>query len=330
MENEKIQNVIVTGGAGFLGINLINKLISSFQNIKIFVIDNYCSCSLDNILKVINENSQVNFTKGDISNNADINALLKCIGSSKIDKIYNLASPASPPRYQEDPIKTLKTNFLGTCNMLDVAFEHGSRFLQASTSEVYGDPEQHPQNELYCGKVNTIGPRACYDEGKRAAETLAAEFHNKKKLDTRIARIFNTYGPFMDPNDGRVVSNFIMSSIKGQDLTIYGDGLQTRSFCYVSDLVDGLIKLMEREYDKDIYRPVNLGNPQEFQILELAKKINLIFNKDENKFKFFPIQEDDPKQRRPDITRAIKKLNWSPHVDLDHGLKETINYFKLL
>ena len=243
------------------------------------------------------------------------------------DEIYNLACPASPIHYQTDPIKTMKTSILGSINLLELAKQHNSKIFQASTSEIYGDPEMHPQEESYWGHVNPIGPRSCYDEGKRCAETLFFDYHRQHNLDIKLVRIFNTYGPRMNPHDGRVVSNFIVQAIKGDDISIYGDGSQTRSFCYVEDMIDGFVSMMSSS--ENISGPINLGNPIEFSILELAEKvINKIGGKSKIVFNDLPI--DDPKKRKPDITKAKNDLDWSPKVSLDEGLGMTINYFKML
>jgi len=242
-----------------------------------------------------------------------------------VDEIYNLACPASPIHYQHNPVKTVKTNVMGAINMLGVAKRVGAKILQASTSEVYGNPTVHPQNEDYWGNVNTIGPRSCYDEGKRCAETLFFDYHRQNKVNIRVVRIFNTYGPRMHPNDGRVVSNFIVQALTNQDITVYGDGSQTRSFCYVDDLIEGMIRMMNGP--DDFAGPVNLGNPTEFTILDLAEKtIRLTGSKSEIIFK--PLPQDDPLQRRPDITLAKEKLQWEPVIDVEKGLNKTIEYFR--
>ena len=243
----------------------------------------------------------------------------------EVDEIYNLACPASPIHYQFDPVQTTKTSVMGAINMLGLAKRLKIRILQASTSEVYGDPTVHPQKEDYWGNVNPIGPRACYDEGKRCAETLFFDYHRQHNLDIKVVRIFNTYGPRMLPNDGRVVSNFIVQALKGEDITVYGDGSQTRSFCYIDDMVDGIIKMMNSP--KGFTGPVNLGNPSEFSILELAEMI-LKLTKSKSKIVFKPLPQDDPKQRQPDITLAKSRLNWEPKVPLQEGLIKTIEYFK--
>jgi len=245
----------------------------------------------------------------------------------EIDQIFNLACPASPVHYQYDPVQTTKTIVHGAINMLGLAKRTGARIFQASTSEVYGDPEQHPQQETYWGRVNPIGPRSCYDEGKRCAETLFFDYYRQHQLDIKVVRIFNTYGPRMHPKDGRVVSNFIVQALKGQDITIFGDGSQTRSFCYVDDLIEGFVRIMGTE--KGGVGPINLGNPGEFTMLELAEKV-IKLTASKSKLVFHALPTDDPKQRQPDITLAKRHLNWEPKVNLEDGLKETINYFKAL
>jgi UDP-glucuronate decarboxylase len=247
--------------------------------------------------------------------------------SVEVDQIFNLACPASPIHYQLDPVQTTKTSVHGAINVLDLALRLKARVFQASTSEVYGDPEQHPQQESYWGRVNPIGPRSCYDEGKRCAETLYFDYHRQYNLDIKIVRIFNTYGPRMHPNDGRVVSNFIVQALKGEDITMYGTGSQTRSFCYVDDLIEGFVRMMATE--KGVTGPINLGNPGEFTMLELAEKV-IQLTGSKSKLVFMPLPTDDPKQRQPDITLAQENLGWEPKVDLEDGLKETINYFKKL
>jgi UDP-glucuronate decarboxylase len=243
----------------------------------------------------------------------------------EVDAIYNLASPASPVHYQRDPVQTIKTNILGAVNMLGLAKRLKVPIFQASTSEVYGDPEVHPQTEEYWGNVNPIGPRACYDEGKRAAETLFFDYNRQHGVNIRVARIFNTYGPRMATGDGRVVSNFIVQALEGDDITIYGDGSQTRSFCYVSDLVDGFLRMMDK--NEPLVGPINLGNPNEFTMLELAEKV-IKLTGSSSKLRFEPLPQDDPKQRQPDITKAKAQLGWGPKVQLEEGLEETISYFK--
>ena len=307
-----MKTIVVTGGAGFLGSHLCDELINDN---KVICIDNLFTGTLENIKHLIN-NPNFKFINHDI-----IHPLF--LDWEKIDQIYNLACPASPPHYQYNAIRTIKANVLGTTNMLGLAKRHDARILQASTSEVYGDPLEHPQKESYRGNVNTIGPRACYDEGKRCAETLMFDYHRQHEVPIRIIRIFNTYGPRMARNDGRVVSNFIIQALNDEDITVYGDGSQTRSFCYVSDLIAGIIKMMNQE---KITGPVNLGNPGEFTILELAKQvINLINSK--SKIVYEKIPEDDPTRRKPDISLAKKSLDWEPKIELEKGLKNTISYF---
>ena len=301
---------LVTGGAGFIGSNLIKKLLD--ENQEVISLDNYFTGNKLNLQKWSNH-PKFQCIKHDI---------IKPI-SIEVDRIWHLACPASPKHYQFDPIKTLKTSFLGTCNMLGLAKKFNARLLMASTSEVYGNPTIHPQPETYAGSVNTIGIRSCYDEGKRISETLCSDYNRVHGVDVRIARIFNTYGPNMLENDGRVVSNFIVQALKGHQLTIYGDGKQTRSFCYVDDLVDGLYKLM----DSNCKEPINIGNPSEFTIMELAK---LIISKVNPKLSLIhkPLPEDDPLQRKPVILKAKQILNWEPKINLEEGLEKTINYFK--
>ena len=305
-----MKKILVTGGAGFIGSHLCERLLK--EGNEVICLDNFFTGSKDNIVHLMN-NPYFEVIRHDIEEPILI----------EVDEIYNLASPASPIHYQKDPVKTVRTNVMGAINVLDIAKRTGARVLQASTSEVYGDPEIHPQVEEYRGNVNPIGPRACYDEGKRCAETLFFDYYREYGVDIRVVRIFNTYGPRMAINDGRVVSNFIIQALKNEDITIYGDGSQTRSFCYVNDLVDGLIKMMK----SDIIGPVNLGNPGEFTIFELAEKIiNLINSK--SKIIFRPLPQDDPKQRKPDISKAKKYLNWQPKIGLEEGLAKTIQYFK--
>ncbi|MBW2985014.1 SDR family oxidoreductase [Candidatus Woesearchaeota archaeon] len=305
-------NILITGGAGFLGSHLCDALVK--EN-KVICVDNFFTGNKENI-KHLMDNSNFRCIDHDI-----IEPLF--IDDEEINQIYNLACPASPIHYQFNAIRTIKANVLGTINMLGLAKKHKARILQASTSEVYGDPLEHPQKETYRGNVNCIGPRACYDEGKRCAETLMFDYHRQHKVDIRIVRIFNTYGPRMAKEDGRVVSNFITQALKGKDLTVYGDGKQTRSFCYVSDLIEGMVKMMKQNHTG----PINLGNPKEFSILELAKKVIKLAGSS-SKIVFKPLPEDDPMQRRPDITLAEEKLGWEPKVELEEGLKKTIEYFK--
>ena len=304
-------NILVTGGAGFLGSHLCDRLIN--EGHKVICLDNYFTGKKENINHLV-DNPFFSLVEQDVIEHFDF----------KVDQIYNLACPASPPHYQFNPIKTIKTSFMGALNCLDLAYKNQARVLQASTSEVYGDPEVHPQPETYKGNVNPIGIRACYDEGKRCAETLFFDYHREKDVDIRVARIFNTYGPRMLPDDGRVVSNFIVQAIKGEDLTIYGDGKQTRSFCYVDELIDGLIKLMNHP---DCIGPVNIGNPGEFTILELADRIIQKTNTS-SRISMHPLPGDDPLQRKPDISIAKEQLMWEPKIALSEGLDKTIEYFR--
>ncbi len=307
-------NVLVTGGAGFIGGHLCRYLLEKGE--KVICVDNLFTGRKENVKDLL-ENPNFEFIEHDIINPLHLD-------EKKINQIYNLACPASPIHYQFNPIRTIKANTLGVINILGLARKHNARILQASTSEVYGDPTEHPQSENYRGNVSTIGPRACYDEGKRVAEALFFDYHRTHNMEIRIARIFNTYGPNMAQNDGRVVSNFIVQALKNQDITIYGDGKQTRSFCYVSDLVEGLCRLMNVE---DFTGPVNLGNPNEFTILELAQKVvKMVDAKSQIVSKPLPI--DDPKQRKPNISLAKEKLGWEPKVMLDEGLNGAIDYFR--
>ena len=305
----KLRN-LVTGGAGFLGSHLIDQLINAGE--EVICLDNYFTGIKNNIIQhSLNPNFEL------IRHDVTIPIKLE------VDKIWHFACPASPVHYQSNPIKTAKTSFMGTYNMLGLAKRTGAKFLMASTSEIYGDPQIHPQRESYRGNVNTFGTRACYDEGKRIAETLCFDYKRIHNVDIKVARIFNTYGPRMLFNDGRVISNFIVRALNGESIELYGDGSQTRSFCYVDDLITGTIKLMKSKLNK----PVNLGNPSEFTIKELAEKIRLIINPD-LKFIYKPLPEDDPKRRKPNIDKAIKYLSWKPYISLDEGLKMTIEYFK--
>lgn len=306
-----MRRVLVTGGAGFLGSHLCDRLIKEGNDV--ICADNLFTGSKDNIRHLLS-NPYFEFIRHDITEPLYV----------EVDQIYNLACPASPVHYQYNPIKTAKTSIHGALNMLGLAKRVKARILQASTSEVYGDPEIHPQPETYRGCVNPIGLRSCYDEGKRMAETLFFDYHRQHQVDIRVIRIFNTYGPRMHPNDGRVVSNFIVQALKGQDITIYGDGTQTRSFCYVDDLIDGMIRMMNCE---DFIGPVNIGNPGEFTMLELAQKIIGIIGS-KSKLVFEPLPSDDPAQRQPVIDLAKEKLGWSPAIDIDEGLERTIEYFK--
>jgi UDP-glucuronate decarboxylase len=303
-------SVVVTGGAGFLGSHLCERLLADGHDV--ICVDNYFSGRKDNIRHLLS-NPHFELIRHDIVLPLVIEA----------DLIYNLACPASPVAYQYNAIKTIKTSTVGMVNMLGLAKRCRARILHTSTSEVYGDPEVHPQREDYWGHVNPLGPRSCYDEGKRVAESLCINYHQAHGVDVRIVRIFNTYGPRMDPNDGRVVSNFLMQALRGEDLTIYGDGSQTRSFCYVDDLIDGLIKMMEQE---DEIGPVNLGNPVENTMLELAEAV-LSVVKSNSRVVHKPLPQDDPKRRCPDITKARKVLNWEPRVPLAEGLKRTAEYY---
>ena len=309
-----MRTILVTGGAGFLGSHLCKLLLEHNGN-KVICLDNFFTGKIDN-LRDLESNPNFKIVSHDITD-----PLIGKI-SEHVDEIYNLACPASPIHYQFDPIETIKANTVGVVNVLEFARVNGAKILQASTSEIYGDPEVHPQVESYKGNVNTIGPRACYDEGKRVAETLFMDYHRKYNLDIRIVRIFNTYGTNMARDDGRVVSNFIIQALNNKPITIYGDGNQTRSFCYVSDLVEGLYLTM----NSNEIMPINLGNPDEFTIKELAEKvIEITGSSSEIVYRELPI--DDPKQRQPDIGRAKTVLNWSPKVDLNEGLKITIPYF---
>lgn len=306
--------VIVAGGAGFLGSHLIESLLEA--DFHVTCLDNLYTGSIRNISQ-FKSNPKFNFIETDISEKFQI--------SGNVDMIFNLACPASPVHYQRNPVETIKTNFFGSFNLLELAVEKNARILQASTSEVYGDPLMNPQVEGYWGNVNPIGIRACYDEGKRASETLFFDFHRQYNVDIRIARIFNTYGPRMNLDDGRVVSNFIVQALKGVDITIYGDGEQTRSFCYVEELIDGLMRLMFLSNGST--GPINLGNPVEFTMLELARIIVEATNS-RSSIKFEPLPPDDPKQRRPDITLAQRLLMWNPTIDLRDGIDKTIEDFR--
>jgi UDP-glucuronate decarboxylase len=306
--------ILITGGAGFLGSHLADKLIA--EGHEVIVVDNFFTGRKKNIWHLHNHEA-FELIRHDITFPLYL----------EVDAIYNLASPASPIHYQKDPVQTTKTSVLGAINMLGLAKRLGVKIFQASTSEVYGDPEIHPQPESYWGRVNPIGPRACYDEGKRAAETLFFDYHRQHNLQVRVARIFNTYGPRMAPDDGRVVSNFVLQALRGEPITIYGDGSQTRSFCYVSDLIDGFVALMDN--DTGLTGPVNLGNPGEFTMLELAETVKELTGSTSS-VEFLPLPQDDPKQRQPDISLAKKELNWEPTVQLREGLDHTIQYFRAL
>jgi UDP-glucuronate decarboxylase len=303
--------ILVTGGAGFIGSHLCERLLADGHDV--LCLDNFFTGRRVNIVKLL-DNNHFELIRHDV-----IEPILL-----EVDQIYNLACPASPIHYQYNPVKTVKTSVMGMINMLGLAKRVRARILQASTSEVYGDPLEHPQTESYWGNVNPIGLRSCYDEGKRIAETLMMDYHRQNRVDTRIARIFNTYGPRMLENDGRVVSNFIVQALRGEPLTLYGAGDQTRSFCYVDDLVEALIRLMNVE---DVYDPVNLGNPGEFTIKELADEVVKICGSDSG-VQYLPLPQDDPKQRKPDISRAQTLLGWNPTIPLSEGLQKTIAYFR--
>jgi len=309
--------ILVTGGAGFIGSHLCERLIN--EGHEVICLDNFFTGRRENVHRLM-DSKRFELVRHDI-----IEPILL-----EVDQIYNLACPASPVHYQYNPVKTVKTNVMGTINMLGLAKRVRARILQASTSEVYGDPEIHPQTEDYWGHVNPIGIRSCYDEGKRLAETLMMDYHRQNGVDTRIIRIFNTYGPRMLENDGRVVSNFIVQALKGEELTIYGEGTQTRSFCYVDDLVEGFVRLMNVAEDAragmDVHQPVNVGNPGEFTMRELAEEVARAVGT-EVRTRFCPLPQDDPRQRRPDISRAQALLGWSPTVPLREGLKKTVAYF---
>lgn len=311
--NRMPKQVLITGGAGFLGSNLAKKLVSA--GCSVTVLDDLSTGSQANLAGLAAPS--LTLIQGDVTAPPEFQV--------KFDEIYNLACPASPPQYQKNPIKTFLTSVLGMRAMLELALKHGARLLQASTSEIYGDPEISPQKEAYWGRVNPIGIRSCYDEGKRAAETLCMDYIRSKNADVRIVRIFNTYGPGMAADDGRVVSNFIIQALRNEPITIYGDGFQTRSFQYVEDLLEAFLKVMEL---KDFHGPVNLGNPQEFTMLELAKKVLELIPESTSKITFLPLPADDPKQRRPDISLAKEKLGWEPKIPLAEGLPKTIAYFR--
>jgi len=310
-----MKRILITGGAGFIGSHLCDRLVNEGNDV--ICLDNYFTGSKSNIQHLIGH-PFFEMVRHDVTQPF----------FAEVDEIYNLACPASPIHYQHNPIKTIKTSVMGAINMLGLAKRVKSKILQASTSEVYGDPTIHPQPEAYWGNVNPIGPRSCYDEGKRCAESLFINYNHQNNVRIKIARIFNTYGPRMNPNDGRVVSNFIVQALKGEDITIYGDGNQTRSFQYVDDLVEGIIRLMQT--DDTVTGPINIGNPGEFSILELAQKV-IALTGSSSKIVFMPLPQDDPLQRKPDISLAQSTLNnWQPTIKLDEGLKKTIDYFKLL
>jgi len=307
-----LKKILVTGGAGFLGSHLCTRLIH--EGHEVIAVDNFYTGNKTNITHLLN-NPRFELIRHDVTFPLYL----------EVDEIYNLACPASPIHYQHDPVQTTKTSVHGAINMLGLAKRLKIKILQASTSEVYGDPTVHPQQENYWGNVNPIGIRSCYDEGKRCAETLFFDYWRQHQLRIKVARIFNTYGPNMHPNDGRVVSNFIVQAIKGEPLTIFGDGTQTRSFCYVDDLIDGLVKLMNSS--NDITGPINLGNPNEFSMIELANLV-IEFTKSKSKVNFCPLPEDDPKQRQPEINLAKCQLKWEPNIEFNDGLKKTIEYFR--
>ena len=313
MDNYHRKRILITGGAGFLGSHLCERLLK--EGNEIFCLDNFFTGTKENVAHLVPD-PYFEIIRHDVEFPLHL----------EVDEIYNLACPASPPHYQHNPIHTNKTSVLGAINMLGLAKRNNAKIMQASTSEVYGDPHVHPQTEDYWGNVNPIGIRSCYDEGKRCAETLFFDYYREHNLDIKVARIFNTYGPNMHPNDGRVVSNFIIQALKGEDITIYGDGSQSRSFCYVDELIDGFIRLMASD---DFTGPVNLGNPVEFTIKELAEKIIAMTNS-KSKLSLNPLPQDDPKQRQPDITLAKKELGWEPQIKLEEGLKPTIKYFDTL
>jgi UDP-glucuronate decarboxylase len=306
-----MKKILVTGGAGFIGSHLCHRLIE--EGNSVVCLDNLYTGKIENIKDLL-DNQNFTFVEHDIVESFD----------AEVNQIYNLACPASPPHYQANPVKTFKTSVIGILNMLELAKKYNATILQASTSEVYGDPNVHPQIESYWGNVNPIGIRSCYDEGKRSAETLMMDYHRMYNTDIRIIRIFNTYGPKMDKNDGRVVSNFILQALQNEDITIFGDGSQTRSFCYVSDLVDGMVKMMNN--NMGFIGPVNLGNPSERTILDFAKSI-IEYTNTNSKIVFEPLPSDDPTKRKPDISLAKEKLGWEPKIDFEIGVKQTIKYF---
>ncbi len=313
LKEDMTQSILVTGGAGFLGSHLCERLLA--QGHHVLCVDNFFTSTRNNIVHLL-DNPQFELMRHDVTFPLYV----------EVDQIFNLACPASPVHYQFDPVQTTKTSVLGAINMLGLAKRVKARILQASTSEVYGDPQVHPQSEDYWGNVSTTGPRACYDEGKRCAETLFFDYHRQHDLPIKVMRIFNTYGPRMLANDGRVVSNFVVKALKGEPITIFGDGSQTRSFCYVSDLVEGMQRLMNT--GDEVTGPVNIGNPGEFTIRELAEKV-LEMTGSKSELSFLPLPQDDPKQRRPDITRAKSLLgDWEPKVQLEEGLEHTIAFFR--
>jgi UDP-glucuronate decarboxylase len=306
------KRVLVTGGAGFLGSHLCQRLLD--DGCDVLCVDNFYSGTKNNVAHLLS-NPHFELLRHDVTFPLYV----------EVDEIFNLACPASPIHYQRDPVQTTKTSVHGAINMLGLAKRLHARILQASTSEVYGDPEAHPQPESYWGRVNPIGPRSCYDEGKRCAETLFFDYLRQHRLEIKVLRIFNTYGPRMHPNDGRVVSNFIVQALRGEPITIYGDGSQTRSFCYVDDLINGMVRFMESQ--AELTGPVNLGNPGEFTMLELAEMVLRLIG-GPSRITFLPLPQDDPRQRQPDISLAKEQLGWQPTVSLEDGLKETIRYFQ--
>jgi UDP-glucuronate decarboxylase len=315
MKNYSIQKrVLVTGGAGFLGSHLCDRLIKDGHDV--LCVDNFFTGARSNVAHLLG-NPRFELLRHDVTFPLYV----------EVDEIYNLACPASPVHYQFDPVQTTKTSVIGAINMLGLAKRTKARILQASTSEVYGDPSVHPQTESYWGNVNPIGPRSCYDEGKRCAETLFFDYYRQHAMDIRVVRIFNTYGPRMHPNDGRVVSNFVVQALRGDDITIYGDGQQTRSFCYVDDLIDGMVRMMNNA--EGLVGPVNIGNPNEFTMLELAQAV-IELTHSKSRLIHQPLPSDDPKQRQPDITTARERLGWVPKVELVAGLTQTIDYFRVL
>lgn len=307
-----MKRILVSGGAGFIGSHLCTRLIN--EGHEVICLDNFFTGSKDNIMHLM-DNHRFEVVRHDVTYPY----------SAEVDEIYNLACPASPIHYQHDPIQTAKTSVMGAINMLGLAMRLNAKMLQASTSEVYGDPIVHPQPENYWGNVNPVGYRSCYDEGKRCAETLCMDYHRQNKVRVKIIRIFNTYGPKMLPNDGRVVSNFVLQALSNKDITIYGDGKQTRSFQYIDDLIEGMVRMMDTE--DDFTGPVNLGNPNEFPVLELAKKI-IKLTGSSSKIVFQALPDDDPRQRQPDITLAKEKLGWEPTIELEDGLQRMIEYFR--
>ena len=309
-----MKRILVTGGAGFLGSHLCEWLLRDGH--EVICVDNFYTGNKRNVEHLL-DNKKFELIRHDIT--------IPLYGVEKVDEIYNLACPASPVHYQHDPVQTTKVNVIGAINMLGLAKRIGAKILQASTSEVYGDPSVHPQTESYWGNVNPIGPRSCYDEGKRCAETLFFDYYRQHKMPIKVVRIFNTYGPRMDPKDGRVVSNFIVQALRGKDITIYGDGKQSRSFCYVDDLIEAMVCMMST--DPNTTGPINIGNPNEFTMLELAHQV-IELTGSRSSIIYQPLPEDDPRQRQPDISKAWTVLGWHPHIQLTEGLKRTIEYFK--